>query len=497
MFHRSSKLDRTFASSALLPTSFVTEQGAAPTLTLEVIVRWGHSVLRVAHVDPERGFSLGQPQLRGEHVDFPASPELIGCQQLQVFSLDANAGFCAVLPRQSSGRLLRDGVQLTGDPLHALTRSGAPGGVLLPMTQGDQLHLQLPGLELDLSLVARSAPLPHSLLDVIDKDVPLYFGASAATFLSLFGALAFFAPPLGLLDEDQLDRQRLLVISQYLDAASEREREQTVEPTSSSGSDGGTAGKRAPGDEGASGKVDGPQAQKQAAVRGPRDNPDLKLSRQQLLAEAREAGMIGLLQADLGTSFSHPVFGRDETLGNADLTAQGAMWGDELGESGGLAGLGLSGAGFGGGDLMGDGLGIGTGPLGTIGLGSGRIGSGIGTGRPTGTHVAKGPVMRSAGDTTVSGRLPAQVIQRVVRQNFGRFRMCYEQGLARNPNLEGRVSVRFVIGRDGAVSAVSGGGDLPDATTTSCVASAFYGIAFPAPENGIVKVTYPLMFSPN
>ena len=58
---------------------------------------------------------------------------------------------------------------------------------------------------------------------------------------------------------------------------------------------------------------------------------------------------------------------------------------------------------------------------------------------------------------------------RVVRQNYGRFRMCYEQGLGRNPNLEGRVSARFVIGRDGAVSnASNGGSDLPDSGVVSC-----------------------------
>ena len=58
------------------------------------------------------------------------------------------------------------------------------------------------------------------------------------------------------------------------------------------------------------------------------------------------------------------------------------------------------------------------------------------------------------GATQVNGRLPPEVIQRIVRQNFGRFRLCYENGLRNNPNLQGRVSVRFVIGRDGAVSNV-------------------------------------------
>ena len=59
------------------------------------------------------------------------------------------------------------------------------------------------------------------------------------------------------------------------------------------------------------------------------------------------------------------------------------------------------------------------------------------------------------GATSVSGRLPPEVIQRIVRQNFGRFRLCYENGLRNNPNLQGRVAVRFVIGREGDVIAAS------------------------------------------
>ncbi len=101
------------------------------------------------------------------------------------------------------------------------------------------------------------------------------------------------------------------------------------------------------------------------------------------------------------------------------------------------------------------------------------------------------------GATQVSGRLPPEVIQRIVRQNFGRFRLCYENGLRNNRNLQGRVSVRFVIGRDGAVSNVgNGGSDMPDSGVVSCVVRAFYGLSFPQPEGGIVTVTYPIMFSP-
>ena len=101
------------------------------------------------------------------------------------------------------------------------------------------------------------------------------------------------------------------------------------------------------------------------------------------------------------------------------------------------------------------------------------------------------------GAVSVSGRLPPEVIQRIVRQNFGRFRLCYENGLRNNPNLQGRVSVRFVIGRDGAISNVSNGGsDLPDSGVVSCIVRAYYGLSFPQPEGGIVTAVIPVMLSP-
>ena len=109
---------------------------------------------------------------------------------------------------------------------------------------------------------------------------------------------------------------------------------------------------------------------------------------------------------------------------------------------------------------------------------------------------ARSAVVR-AGAATVSGRLPPEVIQRIVRQNMARFRLCYETGLLNNPALAGRVNVRFVIGRDGTVSNVGQtGSDLPDPGVVSCVTRGFHRLSFPQPEGGIVTVTYPIVFSP-
>ncbi len=101
------------------------------------------------------------------------------------------------------------------------------------------------------------------------------------------------------------------------------------------------------------------------------------------------------------------------------------------------------------------------------------------------------------GETTVTGSLPPEVIQRITRQNSGRFRLCYENGLRTNPKLAGKVSVKFVIDRAGVVSVASdGGSDLPDQAVVQCVVRGFRTLSFPQPENGIVTVVYPITFSP-
>ncbi|WP_437718463.1 AgmX/PglI C-terminal domain-containing protein [Sorangium sp. So ce448] len=110
----------------------------------------------------------------------------------------------------------------------------------------------------------------------------------------------------------------------------------------------------------------------------------------------------------------------------------------------------------------------------------------------------------------VSGRLPPEEIRNVVRARFGALRKCYEDGLRRDPNLAGRITVRFVIGRDGKVTAVAedapqpksppqstASAPMPDRAVVSCVLREFEKFTFPAPEGGVVTVVYPIMFSPS
>jgi len=127
----------------------------------------------------------------------------------------------------------------------------------------------------------------------------------------------------------------------------------------------------------------------------------------------------------------------------------------------------------------------------------GRAGPGhFGDSRAGLPHVQRQPGLRM-GAMLVNGPLPKEVIQRIVRQNLGRFRLCYENGLRTNPELAGRVAVRFVIDRSGAVAvAQDGGSDMPDRGVIGCVVRGFQNLSFPEPDNAIVTVFFPIVFSP-
>jgi hypothetical protein len=96
------------------------------------------------------------------------------------------------------------------------------------------------------------------------------------------------------------------------------------------------------------------------------------------------------------------------------------------------------------------------------------------------------------------GQAPSQAeaIRRVVRDHFGQFEVCYDEGLRLDPALQGRVVVKFAIGSDGATEfAADGGSDLEDPRVVDCVVRAFSNLSFAAPGARVI-VVYPLFFRP-
>ena len=155
--------------------------------------------------------------------------------------------------------------------------------------------------------------------------------------------------------------------------------------------------------------------------------------------------------------------------------------------------LGATGSGLGGGGT-GEGT-IGLGRFGTIGHGAGTgsgQGYGAGAGRGLRGRGNAGPMVRAA-PPSVSGALSPEAIRRVVLRNLGQVTHCYEQGLASNPMLGGRVVVRFVITPTGAVGASGvASSSVANPNVGACIANAVRRWQFPAPEGGgTVSVSYP------
>lgn len=95
------------------------------------------------------------------------------------------------------------------------------------------------------------------------------------------------------------------------------------------------------------------------------------------------------------------------------------------------------------------------------------------------------------------GVLDKEAIRTVVRAHIGEIRECYNEGLAKDPELAGKLVVGFEIAADGAVgrSEITKS-TLADAQVEACVAAAVKAWKFPAPQGGAVEVAYPFAFEP-
>lgn len=344
------------------------------------------------------------------------------------------------------------------------------------------------------------------------------FAMSLVGHAAMLAALAWSFHGHGPENTASYDTERLAQMRVYLEAADRRQELSRQEPEldyaegDSEGTAAGGSGTRAHGEEGEMGS---PGATRSAArYRLQEDRPSL--ARASAIDEAARFGMIALLGAeDLDEAPHESKFDKDVR------GAMGNMWGTSIDEAIGAGSLGLSGVGEGGG---GSGAGIGLGAIGTVGHGAGALAGGLGYGesdafgscgdecsgvqlgqiggigrRGSGHHTTRTPSWRWESDDSsiaVNGRLPPEAVRRVVRQNFGRLRMCYADGLLRNPSLAGRVSVKFVIDHEGAVSvAMLESTDLADPSVADCVVKRYTQMSFPNPEGGIVTVVYPIVFT--
>jgi len=455
---------------------------------LEIMIQWGASILHVAHVSPPRSFYVGE-----ENADFVLPENAIGAKRLPVVLVGDDQIARVVLSASATGSIENDGKVSAIDATNAEPCAALAGASQVIVQLGAKAKIELGGMTLHVSRVKAGKKVKGGM--VLDKKGLPWHGLSFLVHAGILAAAAYFLPPIGSTDEGSIDSDKLSFMQQILNVNAEQEEEPKESPDLVDKQDktpGGTEGTRSVGSEGKMGSTTSRNASGRFAVAGTKDNTDPQIARAAALSDAQSFGMIGLVSSLSGgdpNAVTAP-WGGDISSGNDARSALGNMWGDSLGEAAGAGGLSLSGLGEGGG---GKGEGIGIGRVGTIGSDLGNRG-GFSRGLTQKNHETKPPRIRPEGVTT-SGRLPAEVIQRIVRQNFGRYRFCYEQGLQNKPRLSGRVAIRFLIGAKGLVTlAQVDQSSLGHAPVEGCIRDRLKTWNFPRPEGGVtVKVTYPFI----
>lgn len=130
----------------------------------------------------------------------------------------------------------------------------------------------------------------------------------------------------------------------------------------------------------------------------------------------------------------------------------------------------------------------------TAGRGGGKSASGMG-GLAAGA-TGSGGVGLIEEEGEITGGLDREIIAQYIKSKLGQILYCYERQLSANPDLFGKVAVKFTIGPSGAVEQqLIGDTTLKNATVEGCILNRVAAWKFPNPQGGTrVLVTYPFLF---
>lgn len=133
--------------------------------------------------------------------------------------------------------------------------------------------------------------------------------------------------------------------------------------------------------------------------------------------------------------------------------------------------------------------------IGTAGIGAGKgiaqLGQGLSAGK-----TGSGGVGLIEEESEVIGGLDREVIAQYIKSQLGQILYCYERQLSANPELYGKVAVKFTISGNGLVeSQAINQTTLKSVPVEGCILSKISKWKFPEPKGGTkVVVTYPFLF---
>jgi len=439
---------------AALSTSLSPEYKPADKRSVDVTATWGGTVIAVARAAVGQAVTIGdsdKANIRLSHQSIP-SP---------VYPLVVVGAQGAVVMPASGMEVLVDG-------------KPASGHVNLDTNQ--KVTVRVGPVELVVQYSKKSPIAWMAISELIDVFYTKILAVALILQMGLIIAL-LITPVLPSLDDEDLFKNNAEFTKLIL-AAQEKKKEKKEDLS-------GKKAASAKEDAGVFGKKDKPKEDKAASKPGaPKVDKDKREEDRKMAQDALAA--LGLTGPQGAVS---NVFGPGG-LGSGVNSALGGLSGASMGDAGGAGGIGSRGTGAGGG---GTGLGIGG-----LGSGTGR-GSG-GSGNIDLGGRGKGTTKIVPGNIIYEGGLTREEIQRVISRVMSQIKYCYEKELNKDPNLEGKLVMFWLISGSGDVQTASASQNTfsgpPAAPIEQCVTRIIQRLKFPSPKGGgVVNVTYPFVFS--
>ena len=393
-------------------------------------------------------------------------------QTLTLFSWKNNVATCRIQKNWKVSAFTESGTLSMADLQSAgtLSDAGSHFECVVPQTGGLIIEIG------NTSFLACMVPKGQAIVGGILADVDYPFGALLTVLTLLSSALTYFIlynVPVPEIDKSK--QEELLAELIELDMPPPPE-----EKKDDANKDAGE-GAKAKKEEGKVGKKD--------AIMKEAKGPKVESDKRQKDKEVVDQFMSGLNFGAASDSGATDGFGGIASL---DASMEGGLGGvmGARGVQAGSGGLGGSGGGLGGGGTA-DGIG----GLGTKGTGLGS--SGYGKGGGSVGEKREGGSIKSGGTPIILGALDKSLIDAVIKRNMSQIRYCYQRELTKNPNLKGKIVVKFTIAADGSVSKASiDSSSMGSNPVESCITGRFLRFKFPEPKGGgVVIVKYPFIFS--
>lgn len=442
---------------------------ASGNVGLQVRFVWGDQILAVHQFDKPTDFVIGSTPKCG----FALGEEKLGAPEFAICK-GGGSDFVVRVPSRAIGEL-DDGsgpVQLK----ESRRLSSDDGGKSVSLGTNDFLWADLGGVRAEFSF----APVPKKVFVPLAERLDYRFMNLLLLILFVAGAFVIsaknFTPDDSALDDDLLKRPA--VVAKFLLKEEQKKKNPLLDKLNAEKKKDAEAAAKHSGDEGQMG------LKNQKVVKNNRSGVKAIDPNAKDRAKAMVTSLFGGKNGGIQTIFGNGGLGGDLK------SAVGNMFGNQVGNSGGLGGLGLKGTGMGGGG-MGNTVGIGA--IGTHGRGGGMGAYGNGVGGLGGKKDVD--IGISNDNAVVMGSLDKELIRQVIHRNRQQIRYCYETQLTRFPKLEGKVAIAFVIGAEGTVQmARVAQSTVNNSELENCLAQRFKSWLFPKPKGGgIVQVTYPVV----